>query len=264
MGLPMSRSRATRAPRVLQNRVRKAQTGFSCASRARKFAQAPLRNAARAELTARLMSSWSPAATRARSLPVAGLWCRSGTGNGVEVTPVDEGLSAETERAGTLVPGLRLGYCVHDCSEPSEGRWGAGADDLTRLAPDVAEAMRQAGWRNNRLAGSSTRAAPPTVSSMRPRITTPPPRRGALSISSPVPRRPRIARAAPSAAGRGAAPPPPGAARLPDCPTHEIVALKKARGVALRSMVKTRRATSAHHPAPSSASSPRGSRGSAR
>src|ERR1700746_4090269 len=25
----------------------------------------------------------------------------------------------------------------------SEGRWGAGADDLTRLAPDIAEAMGQ-------------------------------------------------------------------------------------------------------------------------
>jgi len=38
-----------------------------------RFAQLPLRNAARAEVTARLMSSLSPAATRARSLPVAGL-----------------------------------------------------------------------------------------------------------------------------------------------------------------------------------------------
>ena len=35
--------------------------------------QVPLRNAARAAVTARLMSSVSPAATRASSLPVAGL-----------------------------------------------------------------------------------------------------------------------------------------------------------------------------------------------
>src|SRR5919108_3104660 len=27
--------------------------------------------------------------------------------------------------------------------EPSESRWGAGADDLTRLASDVAEAVRE-------------------------------------------------------------------------------------------------------------------------
>ena len=80
-------------------------------------AQAPLRNAARAEATARLMSSVSPAATRASSLPVAGIdGVERGARGGIEVAPVDERLRAELERPGALVPGNLIGFCVHDLS----------------------------------------------------------------------------------------------------------------------------------------------------
>ena len=70
---PCRASRAAPAPRRARGSSRRTAAALSCAWRARGSPSTPLRKAARAEVTARSMSSWSPAATRARSLPVAGL-----------------------------------------------------------------------------------------------------------------------------------------------------------------------------------------------
>src|SRR5262249_26966154 len=47
------------------------------------------------------------------------------------------------ERAGTLLPRERFGFCVHSGREPSESRGGTGTNDLTGLASHVAEPVRQ-------------------------------------------------------------------------------------------------------------------------
>src|SRR5213082_1842470 len=105
--------------------------------------QTPLRNAARRgdrAVDVLLVAGRHPREELARA-PVDGVEGRAG--GGVHVAPVDEGLGAELERAGALVPGIRVGYCVHGELGRSESLWGAGADDLTRLASDVAEAVRE-------------------------------------------------------------------------------------------------------------------------
>src|SRR5580698_4526905 len=105
MGLPMSSvsSSASSSVCLVMRSAKRNSSRLRFAGA--RFDQLPLRNTARAEATARLMSSASPAAT--------------------------------------LVPVDRFGFGVHIRSGPSESRWGTGTDDLTRLASDVAETVRQ-------------------------------------------------------------------------------------------------------------------------
>ena len=72
MGLPMSRVSSSASSSVCFRIASAKRNRIFLRFAGARFAHTPLRNAARAQSTARLMSSSSPAATRARSLPVAG------------------------------------------------------------------------------------------------------------------------------------------------------------------------------------------------
>ena len=73
IGLPMSRvsSSASSSVCLVMSSAKRNSARLRLAGA--RLAQLPLRNTARAAATARLMSSVSPEATRASSLPVAGL-----------------------------------------------------------------------------------------------------------------------------------------------------------------------------------------------
>ena len=73
MGLPMSSVSSSASSSACSRIVAANRSSTFLRLAGARFAHTPLRKAARAEVTARSMSSWSPAATRARSLPVAGL-----------------------------------------------------------------------------------------------------------------------------------------------------------------------------------------------
>ena len=72
MGLPMSRVSSSASSSVCFRIASAKRNRIFLRFAGARAAQLPLRNAARAAPTARLMSSSSPAATRARSFPVAG------------------------------------------------------------------------------------------------------------------------------------------------------------------------------------------------
>src|SRR5688572_19706599 len=106
-------------------------------------AHAPLRNAARALATARSTSPCSPDATAPSDLPVAGLMLSNvaplaAGANLPSMNTCERGLIAAARACQSWAEMLG---CA-DMMSSERGR-GGGGDDLTHLAPDVAEPMRR-------------------------------------------------------------------------------------------------------------------------